>query len=123
MTSIFHNPLDNSFWRSMPPTGGRELPPDEAAVVEAALALGHLPRFEAGAWKFYTPGDPPADVLMHTLRHQRDSLLRACDWTQMPDAEIDPRQRQAWVDYRRALRALPQTHPDGRVTAWPTPPI
>lgn len=54
-------------------------------------------------------------------RARRDNLLRACDWTQIPDSPIDPTTRQAWADYRQALRDLP-ADPDFPDCEWPTPP-
>ena len=38
------------------------------------------------------------------LRSNRDQLLAASDWTQLPDAPVD---KAAWATYRQALRDLP----------------
>lgn len=34
----------------------------------------------------------------------RNQMLMTSDWTQLPDAPCD---RQAWADYRQALRDMP----------------
>lgn len=46
------------------------------------------------------------------LRDERDSLLAASDWTQLPDVELNVEQVQAWTDYRQALRDLPAAYPE-----------
>lgn len=53
------------------------------------------------------------------LRIQRNALLKACDWTQVPDAPVD---QAAWATYRQALRDLPANTTDPRSPVWPTPP-
>jgi hypothetical protein len=35
------------------------------------------------------------------MRQQRNQLLSACDWTQLPDAPVD---RVVWATYRQELR-------------------
>lgn len=50
---------------------------------------------------------------------QRNSLLAASDWTQLPDVPLTT--KQAWADYRQALRDITmQTDPFNIV--WPTKP-
>lgn len=57
---------------------------------------------------------------MESLRGQRNALLSASDWTQMPDvAGID---KQAWTEYRQALRDLPSSTADPENPVWPEPP-
>lgn len=56
------------------------------------------------------------------IRMQRASLLRASDWTQVPDAPVD---QQAWATYRQALRDLPaqyQNETDFANVVFPNPP-
>ena len=53
------------------------------------------------------------------LREERDRLLSASDWTQVPDAPVD---RAAWAEYRQALRDLPDNTTDPRNPTWPTKP-
>ena len=46
------------------------------------------------------------DSAMAQIRGQRNSLLAACDWTQIADSTAD---KTAWASYRTALRNLPST--------------
>lgn len=59
----------------------------------------------------------------HVVRIKRNALLAACDWTQVADAAIAAEDVAAWVTYRRALRAVPQTQTDTDAIVWPTPPF
>ena len=53
------------------------------------------------------------------VRQWRDRLLAASDWTQLPDAPVN---RQAWADYRQALRDFPATWTPGPIADFPDPP-
>jgi len=46
------------------------------------------------------------DGAMAQIRGQRNTLLAACDWTQIADSTAD---KTAWATYRTALRNLPST--------------
>ena len=53
------------------------------------------------------------------VRSQRDQLLSACDWTQLPDVSIPT--KTDWAAYRQALRDITdQTDPYNIV--WPMQP-
>jgi len=59
------------------------------------------------------------------IRLERDKRLYLCDWTQVADAGLSAEIKQAWVDYRLALRGVPAhdseaTHING--VSWPTAP-
>ena len=56
------------------------------------------------------------------VRAERDRLLTACDWTQVADAPLTADEKQAWADYRQALRDIPQTHDDPDDIVWPETP-
>lgn len=65
--------------------------------------------------------EPADDIdLIRQIRLDRNLLLAKTDWTQLPDAPVD---KQAWAEYRQALRDLPET---GILSAdavqWPQPP-
>jgi len=51
------------------------------------------------------------------LRKQRNALLYQSDWTQLPDAPVD---KQAWAEYRQALRDITNQDPSNIV--WPETP-
>jgi hypothetical protein len=46
------------------------------------------------------------DSAMSQIRGTRNTLLAACDWTQIADSTAD---KTAWATYRTALRNLPAT--------------
>ena len=62
---------------------------------------------------------PPAPT-WDEIRVQRDNLLSACDWTDLPNTPLT--NKQAWLDYRQALRNIPQTYSDPSEVVWPTKP-
>lgn len=59
---------------------------------------------------------------LEALRAERNKRLQACDWTQTLDNPLDDRQRQAWADYRQALRELTDHDSNLATMIWPTPP-
>lgn len=62
---------------------------------------------------------PTVELWTH-VRHKRDALLRASDWSQLSDATGDS---AAWLTYRALLRDIPQTYAaDPETVVWPTPP-
>jgi hypothetical protein len=57
-------------------------------------------------------------------RIKRDELLAACDWIELPSAatRLTAEQLTAWIDYRAALRAVPQQTDFPKTITWPTKP-
>lgn len=53
------------------------------------------------------------------VRAQRNALLTASDWTQIPDAPVD---KVAWAAYRQALRDIPQQSGFPDSVTWPSKP-
>ena len=61
------------------------------------------------------------------FRAYRNSLLTACDWTQIPDVPMDDEHRVEWQEYRQAIRDIPQQLGDGKSlnpddVVWPVKP-
>ena len=56
------------------------------------------------------------------IRGKRDVLLTACDWTQIPDAQLTAEQRDAWKVYRQALRDLTKAFSTPGDVVWPNSP-
>lgn len=52
------------------------------------------------------------------VRTQRDVLLAACDWTQLPDVPLDAPTKAEWVAYRQALRDV-TNQADPHNIEWP----
>ncbi|MBP4049247.1 phage tail assembly chaperone [Chromobacterium violaceum] len=63
------------------------------------------------------------EAQMNELRQRRDVLLRACDWTQMPDVKLNDKQKAAWLAYRQALRDLPEKVANLDSVEWPVQPV
>ena len=55
-------------------------------------------------------------LLIQRMRMKRDRLLQESDWTQLNDAPVD---REAWAQYRQALRDLPQQEGFPGKVVWP----
>jgi hypothetical protein len=53
------------------------------------------------------------------MRRQRDRLLAESDWAMLADA---PTNKEAWGNYRQALRDFPATWEPGPVADFPNPP-
>jgi hypothetical protein len=58
-------------------------------------------------------------VAWSPIRQKRNRLLLGSDWTQIPDSECD---KQAWANYRKELRGLPQKFQTPEEVIWPVPP-
>ena len=59
------------------------------------------------------------DSVAASIRHQRDNLLAASDWTQVPDAPVD---QAAWAVYRQALRDITTQAGFPHEVTWPVKP-
>ncbi len=58
-----------------------------------------------------------------TLREERFNRLLKCDYTVMSDyVHPTPEIKQAWLDYRQALRDLPANTTDPENPVWPEAP-
>ncbi|WP_321991538.1 tail fiber assembly protein [Marispirochaeta aestuarii] len=53
------------------------------------------------------------------IRTKRNELLRISDWTQVPDSPSD---KEAWANYRQALRDIPQQEGFPHDVVWPVVP-
>lgn len=63
-----------------------------------------------GEW-FYSNGAPvpkfdPLEMKASLFREGRNELLAKSDWTQLPDSPLSPEMKQAWAEYRKALRDI-----------------
>lgn len=70
---------------------------------------------------WYSPSVANADTAQQFdyVRVVRDRELAATDWTQLPDAPCD---REAWAEYRQALRDLPEQNDDPKLIIFPNRP-
>lgn len=82
-----------------------------------------IPPRPAGTNKFdYTSKSWVADfgVANCAALSRRAELLAASDWTQLPDVPLAT--KQAWADYRQALRDITDQSGYPLEITWPTPP-
>lgn len=63
---------------------------------------------------------PDASEADNAARTQRNSLLQASDWTQLPDVPLET--KQAWATYRQALRDITTQEGYPFNIIWPTKP-
>ena len=66
------------------------------------------------------PPPPTTEQLAAQARAERDRLLAASDWTQLPD--VHEATRAAWAEYRQALRDVPQQDGFPLTITWPERP-
>jgi len=59
------------------------------------------------------------DILTARMKHQRDQLLIASDWTMHTDAPTD---KTAWGNYRQVLRDFPATWEPSETVNFPELP-
>lgn len=63
-----------------------------------------------------------AAITARDARAQRDCLIAACDWTQLPDALHVTADYTAWRTYRQALRNVPAQAGFPETIIWPVAP-
>jgi hypothetical protein len=66
----------------------------------------------------YVPPPPPNDEeIAAQVLEIRDALLAQSDWTQLTD--VPEATREAWAEYRQALRDVPQQPGFPNIITWP----
>jgi hypothetical protein len=64
-----------------------------------------------------------AEIPMKRVREQRNFLLKKTDMYGLTDFSFKTEEeKQAWTEYRQALRDLPTNTEDPENPIWPTPP-
>ena len=61
------------------------------------------------------------DAQWDVIRAERNSLLSASDWTQLPDSPLTIEQKQSWAEYRQSLRDVTLQSDPFNIT-WPIAP-
>lgn len=64
---------------------------------------------------------PVSPITWEQIKVQRDALLQQSDWTVLTDASPKP-SVEAWLEYRQALRDIPQDFDSPEDIVWPTKP-
>ena len=88
---------------------------EHGRAIFAAAAAG-----EYGAVAEFVPYVPTQEEKAAAIRAERDALLAASDWTQLPD--VPEAIRDAYAVYRQALRDIPQQAGFPDVVEWPIKP-
>lgn len=97
-------------------------------IVEGEIDVGW--RYEQGRWAPPPEPDPEqvaadaamaAEALMLGLRQEMDRRLAESNWSMMMDSGLTTEQQAAWLAYRQALRAMPETA-DLADPQWPEMP-
>lgn len=65
-------------------------------------------------------GEIPEAQQIIRMKARRNDLLKASDWTQMPDNPIS--NKSAWATYRQALRDFPASWTPADTVTFPDPP-
>lgn len=120
--SYHYSPSTGGFYHA--DIHGSDMPSDAVAISAARHAQLLAAQAQGQTIAANAAGKPvdvaPAPPTMDAVRRERDRLLAASDYTQMPDAPLNADQRDAWRAYRQALRDLPAT--DLNSIVWPTAP-
>lgn len=66
------------------------------------------------------PYEPTDEELAFGIRQERDNLLQASDWTQLPD--VPQETKDLWAAYRQALRDITSQAGFPREVIWPVKP-
>lgn len=98
-----------------------------------AMITGQLPELPTpepfggdpnATWVYWSQRDTaergvPDEWVWERLRVRRNNLLSECDFRVVSDA---PWNTDPWIEYRQALRDLPNNTNDPRQAVWPTEP-
>ncbi len=68
----------------------------------------------------FKPFVPPSPS-WEQIKAKRDILLTQSDWTTLTDAQPKPN-KEAWLNYRQALRDITKTFSSPEAVIWPTKP-
>ena len=68
--------------------------------------------------EFVKNSENPAPT-WETIRQKRDELIKSSDWIFLPDANPKP-SKEAWLEYRQALRDIPSKFKTPTKVKWPT---
>lgn len=105
--------------------GAEELP-IEVFGVYAHLANSDNTEKINGSWVFnfdVETYEAERLIMMSGIeKEKRDMLLAESDWTQLPDTKVLPEQDPLWLEYRQALRDVPQQEGFPYDIVWPTAP-
>ena len=93
-------------------------PNDAGAQLDTAALFAEM---QPHAAAYIPPTQEQLDAMAaEAVRAERDRLLAASDWTQLPD--VPEAIRAVWAAYRQALRDIPQQEGFPHSVVWPSKP-
>lgn len=98
-----------------------EEPTTEQPIIKYRQLNGRIEQYAEAAPVPSVP-EPTEEQQEMQVRAARNSLLDLCDWTQLPDAPLTSEQKQAWAEYRQALRDVPEQAGFPENVVWPSTP-
>jgi len=114
--------LDDTIHHDIP-EDARPVSAEVHQTLIAAASSGSMIAADENGDPIAVPLPPPSDAeLLRQIRTQRDRLLAASDFTQVPDSPLTAAKREEWRLYRQALRDLPETANDLASVEWPASP-
>lgn len=63
-----------------------------------------------------------SEVFNRLIREKRNAELKASDWSVYPDSPLSESKKQQWLEYRQALRDVPQNIQNEENVVWPVSP-
>lgn len=94
---------------------------DHAALLDAQGNGKVIVADKSGAPVAIDRPAPTVDELWASARRKRDDLLAASDWTQVLDAPLSAEAKEAWAEYRQALRDVTKQADPSHIV-WPKSP-
>jgi hypothetical protein len=101
-----------------PISGAWQLPANTTETMPLTAKDKYNVVWNGSAWEYQEQVIPEKETPITTpltdaeklvnIRTKRDSLLTACDWTQLADSPLTTEKKQSWVTYRQALRDMPE---------------
>jgi len=88
----------------------------QVVALPPSPGLNYVYNFTTNQWEIDLPR-VTAQVLQ-----QRNDLLYASDWTQIPNGPLTSAQQTAWATYRQELRDITSQSGYPTNVVWPTPP-
>lgn len=98
-----------------------EEPTAEKPIVKYREVNGQIEQYAVAVPVPSVP-EPTAEQQEMQVRAQRNSLLSLSDWTQLADAPLTAEKKQAWAEYRQALRDVPEQAGFPEAVVWPSTP-
>jgi len=93
---------------------------DTATIEKFGFTLADFPDAPTPEKPNYNPDQRQLEQEAEEARTQRNALLAASDWSVLPDVPVAD--QQAWIDYRQALRDVPEQADFPTEIDWPVKP-